>query len=108
MCDFTCHRDAVGSINILQKATFGTYVPIDPATQIRVTYLRAVKRWSKGQSRAHRKVERRSKQRPDQPRAWSIARNQATVGSPPPRDCGIGPSSAPGASALGGPVVVAA
>lgn len=45
VCTFICHRDAVGAINIWLKASFGMYVPIDPNTQIRVTYLRAVRRF---------------------------------------------------------------
>ena len=40
-CGFTCHRDAVGALNILMRARYGTYQPIDPTTPIRVTYLRA-------------------------------------------------------------------
>lgn len=40
-CGFTCHRDAVGALNILQKATYGYYKPIDTDKQIHVTYLRA-------------------------------------------------------------------
>nr|WP_240539326.1 transposase [Bifidobacterium sp. SO1] len=28
-CGFTCHRDAVGALNILQKATYGQYRPLD-------------------------------------------------------------------------------
>ena len=40
-CDFICHRDAVGALNILQRARFGSYVPIDTNKPIRVTHLRA-------------------------------------------------------------------
>ncbi len=40
-CQFTCHRDAVGAINILMRATHGTYRGIDPGTPVQVTYLRA-------------------------------------------------------------------
>ncbi len=40
-CGFTCHRDAVGAINILNRATYGSYTRIDPTTRVRVTYLRA-------------------------------------------------------------------
>jgi len=74
VCGFTCHRDAVGSINILQKAIHGEYVPIGPDTKIRVTYLRAVERWSPDQRQAHRKVQRRKA------RALSSARNRASSG----------------------------
>ena len=56
-CGFTCHRDAVGAMNILPKAIYGEYVTIGPDTTIRVTYLRAVKRWSPDQRKAHRKVQ---------------------------------------------------
>jgi transposase len=45
-CHFTCHRDAVGAINILMRSLHGSYLPIDPDTKIRVTYLRAVPRFS--------------------------------------------------------------
>ena len=40
-CGFTCHRDAVGGINILMRATHGAYTRIDPTKPVRVTYLRA-------------------------------------------------------------------
>jgi hypothetical protein len=40
-CQFACHRDAVGAINILMRTRHGTYTRIDPDTSIRVTYLRA-------------------------------------------------------------------
>ena len=46
ICGFTCHRDTVGAINILQKAIYGEYLPIGPDTKLRVTYLRAVECWS--------------------------------------------------------------
>ncbi|MHB8288635.1 MAG: zinc ribbon domain-containing protein [Acidimicrobiales bacterium] len=39
VCNFTCHRDALGAINILQKAIHGGYVPIGADVVIRVTYL---------------------------------------------------------------------
>jgi transposase len=58
-CGFTCHRDAVGAINILMRASYGDYRRIDPGTVIRVTYLRAVERWSPGQRDAHSSVQRR-------------------------------------------------
>ncbi|MHB8296760.1 MAG: hypothetical protein ACYDH5_19540, partial [Acidimicrobiales bacterium] len=77
-CKFACHRDAVGGINILQKAIHGTYVPIDPETNIRVTYLRAVERWSPGQRKAHRKVQRRKA------RALGSAQNRASTGETQP------------------------
>jgi putative transposase len=55
-CGFTCHRDAVGAINILMRATHGTYRRIDPDAIIRVIHLRAtpLKRSakSKAQNRA--------------------------------------------------------
>lgn len=40
-CGFSLHRDAVGAINILMRATQGDYRPIDPDAQIRVLYRRA-------------------------------------------------------------------
>ena len=70
-CWFTCHRDAVGAINILQKAIKGEYVPIGPDTKVRVTYLRAVERWSPHQRKAHYLVQRRKA------RASSSAQNRA-------------------------------
>ena len=70
-CGFTCHRDAVGGVNILQKAIHGEYIPIGPDTKIRVTYLRAVERWSMDQRQAHRLVQRRKA------RALSSAPNRA-------------------------------
>lgn len=70
LCGFRCHRDAVGSVNILQRAIHGEYTPIGAGTEVRVTYLRAVERWSTGQSKAHRKVQRRKA------RAQSSAANQ--------------------------------
>ena len=76
-CGFICHRDAVGAINILQKALHGTYVPIGPDVTIRVTYLRAVERWSEDQRKAYRKVERRKA------RALSSAQNRAPTGEIP-------------------------
>ncbi|MHB8264143.1 MAG: RNA-guided endonuclease InsQ/TnpB family protein [Acidimicrobiales bacterium] len=74
-CGFACHRDAVGAINILQKALYGEYTPIRGDTDIRVTYLRAVERWSPGQRKAHHKVQRRKA------RALSIAQNRASTGT---------------------------
>lgn len=41
-CGFVCHRDAVGALNILQRARYGSYQPIDPNKPVQVTYLRAV------------------------------------------------------------------
>lgn len=40
-CGFTCHRDAVGAINILMRAQHGKYTPIDTNKPVRVIYLRA-------------------------------------------------------------------
>ena len=40
-CGFTCHRDAVGALNILQRFRHGAYTPIDVNKPIHVTYLRA-------------------------------------------------------------------
>ncbi|MHB8457247.1 MAG: hypothetical protein ACYDBS_06105, partial [Acidimicrobiales bacterium] len=74
VCEFTCHRDAVGAINILQKALHGQYVPIDPETHIRVTYLRAVEGWSTDHRKAHRKVQSRKAV------ALSSAQNRALTG----------------------------
>ncbi|MHB8288852.1 MAG: hypothetical protein ACYDEY_06385 [Acidimicrobiales bacterium] len=45
-CGFTCHRDAVGAINIPQETMHGDYLSIGADVEIRVTYLRGVKRWS--------------------------------------------------------------
>ena len=53
-CGFTCHRDAVGAINILQKALYGVYTRIGPDVTIRITYRRAVKRWSQRATRPAR------------------------------------------------------
>ena len=72
-CGFACHRDALGSINILQKAIQGTYVPIGTGTEICVTYLRAVVHWSPNQHTAHHKVQRRKA------RALSSAQNRALL-----------------------------
>ncbi len=71
ICGFNCHRDAVGAINILQKALCGEYTPIGPDIKVRVTYLRAVERWSLDQREAHRKVQCRKA------RALSSAQNRA-------------------------------
>ena len=71
ICGFTCHRDAVGAIDILQKALCGQYTPIGPDIKVRVTYLRAVERWSPDQREAHRKVQCRKA------RALSSAQNRA-------------------------------
>lgn len=40
-CGFTCHRDAVGAINIVMRATHGDYRRIDRDAIITVLYLRA-------------------------------------------------------------------
>lgn len=40
-CGFNCNRDAVGAINILNRAQYGEYKPIDMDKPIHVTYLRA-------------------------------------------------------------------
>ena len=74
-CGFTCHRDAVGAINILMRATHGCYTRIDPNTHVRVTYLRAVRRWSPDQQQTHRKAQRRKA------RARSNAQNRAAGGA---------------------------
>ena len=52
-CGFRCHRDAVGAVNILQKALYGVLSPIDPDAPVEVTYLRAVPRWSPVQRQKH-------------------------------------------------------
>ena len=70
-CGFTCHRNAVGAVNILQKAIYGEYIPIGPDATIRVTYLLAVERWSLDQRKAHRMVQCQKA------RALSIAQNRA-------------------------------
>ncbi|MHB8263990.1 MAG: hypothetical protein ACYDGY_09650, partial [Acidimicrobiales bacterium] len=64
-----------GAINILQKALYGKYTPIRGDTEIRVTYLRAVERWSPDQRKAHHKVQSRKA------RALSIAQNRASTGT---------------------------
>ena len=63
--------DAVGTINILFKGDTGVHVPIGPYVTIRVTYLRALERWSPDQRKAHYLVQRRKA------RASSSAQNQA-------------------------------
>ncbi len=73
VCNFTCHRDAVGAINILQEAIHGSYVPIGADVVIRVTYLRDEKRWSPDQRKAHHKVQCRKA------RALSSAQIQAST-----------------------------
>ncbi len=73
VCNFTCHRDAVGAINILQEAIHGDYVPIGADVVIRVTYLRDEKRWSPVQRNAHRMVQCRKAITP------SSAKNQASA-----------------------------
>ena len=40
-CGFTCHRDAVGALNILMRAQHGKYTPIDANKTIHIKYLRA-------------------------------------------------------------------
>jgi putative transposase len=40
-CGFTCHRDAVGAINIWMRATHGEYRRLDAEEKISVLYLRA-------------------------------------------------------------------
>jgi hypothetical protein len=77
-CGFTCHRDAVGAVNILQRAVHGDYTPIGAGTQVRVTYLRAVERWSIRQRKAHGNVQRRKTAR-----ALSSAQNRALMGEIP-------------------------
>lgn len=42
-CNFSCHRDAVGAVNIFQKVVFGAYTKINPGAHIRVIYRRPVK-----------------------------------------------------------------
>ncbi len=72
-CGFTCHRDAIGAINVFQKAIHGDYVPIGPDVVICVTNLEAVKRWSVHQSEAHHMVQCRKA------RALSSAQNRASA-----------------------------
>lgn len=66
-CGFTCHRDAVGAINILMRIIYGEFRRIDPHTTIRITYLRAVPRWNSRQRELHGK------------RARSNAQNRASI-----------------------------
>ncbi len=73
VCGFTCHRDAVGAINILQKAIQGVYVPIGPDVTIRVTYLRAVERWSLDQRKAHHKVQCRKARALSSAQMWALS-----------------------------------
>ena len=72
-CGFTCHRDAVGAINILQKAIEGEYVPIGPDVTIRVAYLRAVERWSPDQRKAHHKVQCRKARALSSAQMWALS-----------------------------------
>lgn len=53
-CGFVCHRDAVGAMNILQKALYGQYTAIGADTVLRITYRRAVKRWGQRRTRPAR------------------------------------------------------
>ena len=73
-CRFTCHRDAVGAINILMKALHGQYTAIDPGTEIRVTYLRATPNWTTPQGRVHSRTTAAAR---------SKAQNRATTSSQP-------------------------
>ncbi|WP_082058591.1 zinc ribbon domain-containing protein [Acidithrix ferrooxidans] len=57
ICGFSCHRDALGAINILQKAIYAECSPIGLDTTILVTYLRAEKHWSLNQRKTHQKVQ---------------------------------------------------
>jgi putative transposase len=101
-CGFSCHRDAVGAINILMRAIHGGYRRLDPGTVIRVTYLRAVERWSHGQRQAHRRVQRRKA------RARSKAPNRAAASLPAGGVAGEQASSSATVSALTtDPMVVA-
>lgn len=52
-CGFVCHRDAVGALNQHQKATHGTYVPLNPNKAVVVRYLRALPARSTRQDPAH-------------------------------------------------------
>lgn len=79
-CHFTCHRDAVGAINILMKALHGNYTRVDPNTIIRVMYLRAVPRWSPDQREAHRKAQSRT--RPTRARSSAPEPGHVACGSP--------------------------
>ncbi|MHB8289682.1 MAG: RNA-guided endonuclease InsQ/TnpB family protein [Acidimicrobiales bacterium] len=74
VCNFTCHRDALGAINILQEAMHRDYVPIGANIVIRVTYLRDVLCWSPDQRLTHRMVQCRKAITP------SSAKNQASAG----------------------------
>jgi putative transposase len=69
-CGFTCQRDAVGAVNILQRAVHGDYTPIGTGTEIRAMYLRAVESRSPRQRKAHSRKAR----------ALSSAQNRALVG----------------------------
>ncbi|MCX5200165.1 zinc ribbon domain-containing protein [Streptomyces sp. NBC_00237] len=53
-CALVLHRDAVGGVNIHTLAVNdGAYVPVPPATEMRVKYLRAVPGWSPDQRERH-------------------------------------------------------
>jgi putative transposase len=86
-CGFTCHRDAVGAVNILQRVVHGDYTPIGAGTQVRVTYLRAVERWAPRQRKAHSDVQRRKA------RALSSAQNRASAESHLPSELAEAKSS---------------
>lgn len=74
-CGFSCHRDAVGAINILVLATHdGVFTPIGPGCQIRVTYLRAVPRWSPGQRRAQSAKSARARSKAENPAPVALGR----------------------------------
>ncbi len=73
ICGYTCHRDAVGAINILQKAIYWEYLPIGPDTKLRVTYLRAVERWSTDQRETHHLVQRRKARARSSAQMWALS-----------------------------------
>ena len=59
--DYSHHQtDATRRAPFLRcRLLLGKLTSIDPAIQVRVTYLRAVPRWSPGQQKTHRKAQRR-------------------------------------------------
>ncbi len=76
VCNFTCHRDALGAINILQKAIHGGLCPYRSRCShpSHVFYLRDDKRLPPDQHNTHRMVQCR------QAITLSSAQSQASVG----------------------------
>lgn len=80
-CVLVLHRDAVGGVNIHTLAVNdGIFVPVPPATPVRVKYLRAQPGWSPGQRERHGFHQAARQRAGMEPRreARSSARNRAT------------------------------